>query len=253
MDRPTKLAFSKYDFVKVRVYINEKHYYVLSRFLVSRVLTAARVQFAHAIRISLDLKKYLVDQSKLETSQLELEQHLFEIMHDFGYGDIHKNNYRMMSSFHHQRIPIIIFIAGMPCVGKSTLATMLSERLNMPTVLKTDLLCDILRSGFNLLKGSDCGDAPLSLRRFESIVEITDALDNESDLIAKGLHCDFIKCITEGKAMIVEGLHVSMRMISKLKQLVAEHINSGIAEKVIVVPLIITINNARLHRELIEN
>jgi 2-phosphoglycerate kinase len=174
-------------------------------------------------------------------------------MHNFGYGDIHKNNYRMMSSFHHQRIPIIIFIAGMPCVGKSTLATMLSERLNMPTVLKTDLLCDILRSGFNLLKGSDCGDAPLSLRRFKSKVEIADSLDKESDLIAKGLHCDFIKCITEGKAMIVEGLHVSMRMISKLKQLVAEHINSGTAEKVIVVPLIITINNARLHRELIEN
>jgi hypothetical protein len=45
MDRPTKLAFSKYDFVKVRVYINEKHYYVLSRFLVSRVLTAARVNY----------------------------------------------------------------------------------------------------------------------------------------------------------------------------------------------------------------
>ena len=34
---------SKYDFVKVRVRLSERHYYVLSRFLVSRVLSATKV------------------------------------------------------------------------------------------------------------------------------------------------------------------------------------------------------------------
>ena len=38
-----KSNFSRYDFVKVRVYLSAEHYYILSRYLVSRVLTAATV------------------------------------------------------------------------------------------------------------------------------------------------------------------------------------------------------------------
>lgn len=38
-----KIISSKYDFVKVRVYLSKTHYYVLSRFLVNRVLTATQV------------------------------------------------------------------------------------------------------------------------------------------------------------------------------------------------------------------
>jgi hypothetical protein len=34
---------SKYDFVKIKVFLSDEHYYILSRFLVSRVLTATRV------------------------------------------------------------------------------------------------------------------------------------------------------------------------------------------------------------------
>jgi len=35
---------SKYDYVKVRVGLSDRHYYVLSRYLVSRVLTATKVR-----------------------------------------------------------------------------------------------------------------------------------------------------------------------------------------------------------------
>ncbi|KAL8520638.1 hypothetical protein ACS0TY_011249 [Phlomoides rotata] len=41
---PTRNAFSKYDFVKVKVWLgdNSDHYYVLSRFLLSRMLTVTK-------------------------------------------------------------------------------------------------------------------------------------------------------------------------------------------------------------------
>ena len=41
----TGLAGSKYDFVKVRVWLgpNRAHWYTLSRFLISRTLTASRI------------------------------------------------------------------------------------------------------------------------------------------------------------------------------------------------------------------
>ena len=43
---PSRNASSKYDFVKVKVWLGENadHYYVLSRFLLSRMLTVTKVQ-----------------------------------------------------------------------------------------------------------------------------------------------------------------------------------------------------------------
>lgn len=45
--RHPRRTSSKYDFVKVKVWIgaNSDHYYVLSRFLVSRMLTVTKVSF----------------------------------------------------------------------------------------------------------------------------------------------------------------------------------------------------------------
>jgi hypothetical protein len=39
-----------------------------------------------------------------------------------------------------------ILIGGTGCVGKSNLATQLSDRLNLPSVLKTDLVCELMNS-----------------------------------------------------------------------------------------------------------
>jgi hypothetical protein len=56
-----KCVSSKYDFVKVRVWLSAKYHYVLSRFLISRTLTAVKVRPEDAIAVSLRLKKRLVD------------------------------------------------------------------------------------------------------------------------------------------------------------------------------------------------
>jgi hypothetical protein len=61
-------ASSKYDFVKVKVWLgdNADHYYVLSRFLVCRMLTVTKIPNHEAIKISLELKKLLIDNSLLD-------------------------------------------------------------------------------------------------------------------------------------------------------------------------------------------
>ena len=52
--QPTQKTSSKYDFVKVRVWLAD-HYYTFSRFLFSRVLTVTQVSYADSLKISLDL------------------------------------------------------------------------------------------------------------------------------------------------------------------------------------------------------
>ena len=73
-----KHSSSKYDFVKVRVWLKDgdssrdaadsrEHYYVLSRFLVSRVLTVTQMTYRDSIRLALELKKHLVDRQASPT------------------------------------------------------------------------------------------------------------------------------------------------------------------------------------------
>jgi hypothetical protein len=38
--------------------------------------------------------------------------------------------------FHHQRVPLVILVCGTACTGKSTIATQLAQRLNLPNVLQ---------------------------------------------------------------------------------------------------------------------
>ncbi|XP_047953035.1 uncharacterized protein LOC125198813, partial [Salvia hispanica] len=68
----TRNASSKYDFVKVKVWLgdNADHYYVLSRFLLSRMLTVTKIPNHVAIKIALELKKLLIDNSLLDVSSL---------------------------------------------------------------------------------------------------------------------------------------------------------------------------------------
>ncbi|TVU48694.1 hypothetical protein EJB05_08339 [Eragrostis curvula] len=77
---PSRNATSKYDFVKVKVWLGENadHYYVLSRFLLSRMLTVTKIPNHVAIKIALELKKLLVDNSLLDVSQTDLEANLFK-------------------------------------------------------------------------------------------------------------------------------------------------------------------------------
>jgi hypothetical protein len=53
-------TYSKYDLVKVKVSI-EDHFYVFSRFLISRVLTFIKVKEKDAIKMTLEVKKILVE------------------------------------------------------------------------------------------------------------------------------------------------------------------------------------------------
>lgn len=114
---------SKYDVLRVRVWV-EDHFYVFSRFLISRILTVNAIPPKDSIRIAMDLKKLLVEEEKFDVQQGEMEDRLFNIMRTkYNYTEKYMNRYKMMNTFYHQRIPLVILISGPPLCGKSTLTT----------------------------------------------------------------------------------------------------------------------------------
>ena len=98
-----------------------------------------------AIKIALDLKKWLVDNGNFEIKQDELERLLFKSLIDAGYGDAEINRFKMVSTFQQARRPLIILLFGVPCAAKTMVTQQLSYRLNLPHVLRTDALEEILK------------------------------------------------------------------------------------------------------------
>ncbi|KAL6893993.1 hypothetical protein ACP4OV_008091 [Aristida adscensionis] len=203
---PSRNASSKYDFVKVKVWLGENadHYYVLSRFLLSRMLTVTKIPNHVAIKIALELKKLLVDNSLLDVSQSDLEANLFKLMEKRGYGEDYINRYKMMTRFHHQRVPLVILVCGTACTGKSTIATQLAQRLNLPNVLQTDMVYELLRTSTD----APLTSVPVWARDFNSAEELITEFCRECRVVRKGLAGDLKKAMKDGKPIIIEGIHL---------------------------------------------
>lgn len=202
----TRNGSSKYDYVKVKVWLgdNADHYYVLSRFLLSRMLTVTKIPNHVALKIALELKKLLIDNSLLDVSQSDLEANLFKLMERRGYGQEYINRYKMMTRFHHQRVPLVILVCGTACVGKSTIATQLAQRLNLPNVLQTDMVYELLRTSTD----APLTSSPIWARDFSSSEELITEFCRECRIVRKGLAGDLKKAMKDGKPIIIEGMHV---------------------------------------------
>lgn len=187
---------SKYDVLKVRVFL-EDHFFIFSRFLVSRILTLNKIPPKDSIRIAMDLKKLLVEEEKFDVKQSEMENFLFQIMRAYNYGDSFIRRYQMVNSFYAQRAPLLILVSGPPVSGKSTLVTQFADRVNVANVLQTSIVTSVMKRLDPVF-----GGRPFWAYSDE---EQSGRYQLECNLARKGVHTDIMKCLQDGKALIIEG------------------------------------------------
>uniref|UniRef100_A0A5B6ZC60 2-phosphoglycerate kinase n=1 Tax=Davidia involucrata TaxID=16924 RepID=A0A5B6ZC60_DAVIN len=168
------------------------------------MLTVTKIPNHVAIKIALELKKLLIDNSLLDVSQSDLEANLFKLMERRGYGEEYINRYKMMTRFHHQRVPLVILVCGTACVGKSTIATQLAQRLNLPNVLQTDMVYELLRTSTD----APLASSPVWARDFSCSEELITEFCRECRIVRKGLAGDLKKAMKDGKPIIIEGIHL---------------------------------------------
>jgi 2-phosphoglycerate kinase len=145
------------------------------------------------VKISLELKKLLIDNSLLDVSQSDLEANLFKLMERRGYGAEYIDRYKMMTRFHHQRLPLIILVSGTACVGKSTIATQIAQRLNLPNVLQTDMVYELLRTSTD----APLASTPVWARDFASPQELITEFSRECRIVRKGFISTSLLCVIQ--------------------------------------------------------
>lgn len=149
-------AGSKYDSVKIRVWLSEGRSYVLSRFVVAQALARTRIPHADAVRTSLAVKKALVDAGRLNVSQEDLDAEVVRGMALQGFGEEHARRYTLCSRLFRSGRPLLVLVAGPGCAGSSALSRGLASRLNLTHVVQIEMLLELL--GDDLKWASDEGD-----------------------------------------------------------------------------------------------
>lgn len=180
------------------------HYYVLSRFLISRMLTVTKIPYMKAVKIALEVKKYLIDNNNFDVTQATLENILFDVMEGKGFGAEYKKRYKMVHQFHQERRPLIIIVCGAPCTGKSSLAQQLASRFNMPNVLQTDMFYELLRTS----NDKPLNGQPLWKRSDLDSNQLVHEFQKECHVVRRSIDGDLVKTIRDGKSIIIEGLHL---------------------------------------------
>jgi 2-phosphoglycerate kinase len=128
-----------------------------------------------------------------------MENYLFRIMRVYNYGDAFIRRYQMMNRFYSLRAPLLILVSGPPVCGKSTLVTQLADRVNVANVLQTAIVTAVM---------ADFRSGPKRPPFWAAQENRRELFKAECQAARKGVHTDIIKCLREGKSLIIEGYHI---------------------------------------------
>jgi 2-phosphoglycerate kinase len=139
--------------------------------------------------------------------------------------------------------PLIVLLGGTAGVGKSTLATMLANRIGVTRVIPTDAIREVLRSSFShaVLPAVHCSSFEAS-----AAVALNPGHNGDNDLagfarqaeaVAAGVEAILERALRESVGLIVEGVHLVPGMLP-----------SGLKRRAILVEALIVVEGCQQHQ-----
>lgn len=212
-----------------------------SKGLMATSVMAAGLSPYEAFHVAEVIEERLHAEDRVVISSAELRQIAASVLEE-EVGLPYADNYRLWQQAQERKVPLIVLIGGATGVGKSTVATMVANRLGIVRIVSTDAVREVMRGIFtkemmpslhtssfevtSLLKDPP-GDADPVIAGFRHQVYA----------VAVGLAQLLRRALIEGTDLIVEGAHV-----------VPGFLRLPPREAAIVVPSVIRIEDEQVHR-----
>lgn len=157
-------------------------------------------------------------------------------------GERYAKNFLRWQEVEALDVPMVVLIGGATGVGKSTIATQLATRLGIVRVVATDAVREVMRALFSrelmpALHASSF-EAGSVLREPPSRDAVIVGFREQTAAVAVGLHALLDRAAMEGTSVIIEGAHVVPGFVDL----------SAWEDRVLVVPLILTVDDEEVHR-----
>ena len=211
---PSKASSSRYDYIKVRVH-SGPHYHVLSRYLLARRLSFTLLPSSLCIHLALLIKKRCVDSQQVDIDHRQLERLIEDSLASHiphpQQRRVVLDRWRMVARFTQRRWPLLLLLHGTAGSCKSVLARKLANRLSIPTVLHTAVVYQTATTLDPTLPPH-----PIHLTPNLTPTSLTALQHQRCRTVRDALQHDLMKCIADGRPMIVEGTDIDVSMYEGL-------------------------------------
>lgn len=169
----------------------------------NRSLEAAGMEHADAHQMARGIERRLMDEHRTHIAPVDLEAMVLDTLIE-ERGETVARRYRVWRAWSRQAKPLVVFIGGASGVGKTTLAVRLANILDIPRVVATDDIRQIMRLTL----------APELLPTIHTSSYATPNDDSlagyreQAQLVSVGVRAIVERCIQENSSVIVDGVHL---------------------------------------------
>ena len=184
-----------------------------SKELLSHSIQASGLPPDGAYRIAQELERTLIDQRRSVVTHRELEElvlHTLAERHDQAYAD----RYRVWRTWADLDKPLIILIGGASGVGKTSLAVSLANVLDIPRVVATDDIRQIMRLTLApefmpaIHTSSYMVWSEVGVPEGTQLDPVVAGFREQGRVIAVGVQAILSRCIEENASVIIDGVHL---------------------------------------------
>ena len=226
------------------VVISDEEYELpYSKGLMASRIMATGLAPARAFHVAEVVEERLHGLDKLSVTGAELTELTLTVLRE-EVGDRYADSFARWHTVRQLDRPLVILLGGATGVGKSTVATMLANRLGITRVIPTDAIREVMRSMF-----SEHLMPTLHTSSFDAASLVRSPLPRSADpviigfreqaaAVAVGIEALIARAIEEGTDLIVEGAHLVPGFVDR----------SRFAGEAVIVPLAVTVDDEELHR-----
>src|SRR5665647_1439861 len=222
--------------------VSESHAVPFSKGLLAQSLTATGLPPDRAYRVAQEVERLLRETGSLRISMDGLYPVVGRVLSEME-GERYLKRYEKWNHPGLRERPVIILVGGTTGVGKSTLASQLANRLGIVRIISTDSIRQVMRTFFSKAlmpeihySSFDAGGAvriPVGSNLNPNLVGFVEQVE----MVTVGVSALVERAVTEGTSLVVEGVHV-----------VPGYLPLTGGEQAIVLPLVVGVRDAELHR-----
>jgi 2-phosphoglycerate kinase len=214
-----------------------------SKGLMASAIMATGLAPARAFVVAEVIEERLEESGTLSITRQQLNDLALDVLRT-EVGDRYAESFAKWQMVQRLDIPLVILLGGATGVGKSTIATMLASRLGITRVIPTDAVREVMRSMFTAelfptLHTSSFDAASLVRNPLpRSADPVVIGFREQTSAVSVGINALIQRAIDEGTDLILEGAHLVPGFLDY----------SRFKGKAVVVPLVVTVDEADVHR-----
>jgi 2-phosphoglycerate kinase len=229
---------------RVIVISDKKQGLPFSKGILASSISITGLDILTAHKIALDIQDYFLEKKKYSLSLDELRALAFRFIKDKVSLD-YAERYLIWQSVGKLEKPIIILIGGATGVGKSTIATILANRLNINRIASTDAIREVMRASVSEklirpLRGSSYNAYKNLTLPPSGIEPVILGFREQVQAVNVGIEAIIKRNILEKSDIVIEGAHVVPGYLNNIDEYSSE---------AIIQQIVISVPDKEVHKE----